>query len=244
MTTSVTRLLGALRTDLQLQARNQLYAISFAVALLSAAALAWLSPPDRLARTVPMTLLMFVGGSTLLYVVAMVILEKDDGVLGALAVTPLRPGEYLLAKVVSLTLLATMEGLIITGGAWWWLQRKQPLEVPSPLLFVGLLALGSFHVLVGVVLVVRYERLTEALLPMGLVATLFQLPALYFVGALDSPWLLAIPSGPPAMLVKGAFVPLTHLEWVYALVGTVVPMVVVAAWARRAYESHVVRRAA
>ncbi len=237
------RLLAAIRTDVQVQARNQLFAISVAVALLAAAALAWLSPPDRLARTMPMALLFMVGGSTLLYVVAMIILEKDEGVLGALAVTPLRPSEYLAAKVTTLTALATVEGLLICGGAWAWLQRGRDLALPGPTIVVGVVALGVFHVLVGVVLVVRYERLTEALLPMGLVATALQLPAFYYVGALDSPWLLVIPSGPPAMFVRGAFAPLSPFEWAYALVGTVLPMAVMAIWAGRAYEAHVVRRA-
>jgi len=143
------RLLAAVRTDVQLQARNQLYAISVGVALLSAAVLAWLSPPDLLHGTMPMAILLSVGGSTLLYVVAMMILEKDDGVLGALAVTPLRASEYIAAKVVTLTAIATVEGLLLCAGAWGWLRRSHDLALPGPTLLVGLLALGVFHVLVG-----------------------------------------------------------------------------------------------
>lgn len=239
----MTRLSSAIRTDLRLQQRNQLYAISLVVSVLSAAALAWLSPPDRLAQTFPMTVLLFVGGSTLLYVVAMIILEKEEGVLGALAVTPLRPREYLAAKVLTLTAIAVAEGLVICGGAFLWLRRSAALAWPHPVFVVGLCALGVMHVLVGVVLVVRYDRLTEALLPMGAVATVLQLPAFYFVGAFDSPWWLAIPSAAPTMLLRGAFVPLSAADWIYATVGTTACLVLLSWWAPRAYEAHVVRRA-
>ncbi len=214
------RFLGALRLDARLQARNQLYPISIAVAAVVAGPLAWLSTPEALARTVPMALLAFVGGSTLLYVVAMVVLERDDNTLGALRVSPLRPWEYLASKVVTLTALATLEGALIAGVTLAVLAREADVRLPSPLLLVGLVLLGVMHVLVGLVLVARYARLMEVLLPMSAIAVVMQLPALYFVGALDVPALLLIPTGGPTMLVRGAFVPLTAWQWVYAVVGS------------------------
>ena len=72
------RWLAAVRTDVVLQARNQLYGISVGVAALCAGGLAWLAAPEHFAAAIPMVVLMFVGGSTLLYVVAMIILERDD----------------------------------------------------------------------------------------------------------------------------------------------------------------------
>ena len=240
----MTRLLAAMKTDVVLQARNQLYGISIGVALVSAAALAWLSPLDLVAGTFPMALLMFVGGSTLLYVVAMIILEKDDGTLAAIAVSPLRPREYLAAKVVTLSALATLEGVLIVAGAWLILRRNGDLPLPSAWTLVGLVALAVMHVLVGIVLVVRYQRITEAMLPMGAVATVLQLPALYFVGAIDHPALLAIPSAAPTLLIRAGFAPLATWEWVYALAGSAVTIALLALWSARAFETHVLARIA
>jgi len=237
------RLVAAMRTDVTLQAKNQLYAISVVVSVIVAGALAWLSPRDGLARTVPMGLLMFVGGSTLLYVVAMILLERADGTLDAICVSPLRSGEYLAAKVITLTLLATLEGTLITAGTLALLARQGPVPLPNAWLVVGLLALGAMHVLVGVVLVVRYRRLSEALMPMSALALLFQLPAFHFVGAFDHPALLAIPSAPPTLLVKAAFVPLEPWELAYGLVATTIIVGALSAWALRAFEAHVVRQA-
>jgi len=236
------RLLAATRTDVALQARNQLYAISLVFAAIMAGALLWLSSADSLHRTVPMAVLFVVGGSTLLYIVAMVLLERDDGTLEAIAVSPLRPWEYLSAKTVSLSGLAIFEGVVLAGGTVAWLDRTALAGATVPMLLVGLAALGALHTLVGVIIVVRYSRIMEALMPMGLVALLFQVPALYYVGALPSPVALAIPSAPPAMFVRGAFVPLSAWEWAYAVLGTALCTGLAAVWAHRAFVLHVIHK--
>lgn len=234
------RVLAATRTDVALQARNQLYGISMLFAGLMVGALIWLSSPASFHRTIPMAILFVVGGSTLLYVVAMVLLERDDGTLEAVSVSPLRPWEYLAAKVSSLTALAVFEGAVLVGGTVLWLDRAALSGATIPLVLLGLVALGAMHVLIGVVIVVRYSRIMEALMPMGLVALVFQIPALYFVGALPSRIALAIPSAPPAMFVRAAFTPLSPGEWVYAIVGTLAVVGLSALWAHRAYVLHIV----
>jgi len=236
------RLLSAMKTDALLQARNQLYGISVGVSVVIGGALAWLSSPAQVAGTFPMALLMFVGGSTLLYVVAMIILEKDDGTLSAVIVSPMRSWEYLVSKTVTLTALATLEGALITAGALLVMRRVDVVAWPSPLLLLAMTALGAMHVLIGVVLVVRYDRIMEVLLPMGAIATFLQLPALYFVGALPHPALLAIPTAAPTMLLRGAFTELSAGEWLYALVYTGICLVALALWAGRAFEAQVVRK--
>lgn len=236
------RVLSAMRLDMRVQARNQLYGISIGVGVLCAAALAWLSGPENLAGTVPMALLMFAGGSTLLYVVAMILLEKSDGTLAALSVSPLRPWEYLASKVVTLTGLAALEGVLIGGGAMVWLSRSHEVAWPSAISLVGLIALGVMHVLVGIVLVVRYRQISEVLVPMSVVALLAQIPALGVVGALDQPWVLAIPSAAPTMLIRAGFEPLQAWEWVYSVGLTVATVAGLGWWSLRAFDSHVTRK--
>lgn len=236
----IRRLGAAVRTDVVLQARNQLYGISVGVALVAAGGLAWLSPHDRLEATVPMALLMFVGGSTLLYAVAMLILERDDGTLSAVIVSPLRPAEYLLSKVITLSGLATLEALLTVGGALGVLSRSGEVPVPGPLLLVGVVLLAVMHVLVGLVLVVRYRRLMEVLIPMGAIATIMQLPAFYFVGALPHRAWLLIPTGAPTMFIRGGFAELTPWEWTYATVGSALTLLALWVAARRAFQRHVI----
>ena len=236
------RLAAAIKLDARVQARNQLWAISIGVAVLAAGALAWLSPPQRLGGTVPMAVLMFAGGSTLLYVTAMILLERSDGILAAISVSPLRPWEYLASKVVTLTALATAEALILGYGAIAIVARTGDVVWPGPLLLVGVLALAAMHVLLGVVLVVRYDKINEVLLPMSAIATVLQIPALWMIGAVDGRVWLAIPSAAPTMLVRAAFVPLSTGEWIYAVTYTAVTLAVLAVWAARAFARHVSQR--
>ncbi len=237
------RLWAAIGTDLRLQARNQLLAISVGVSVIVGGALAWLASADNLHGTVPLALLMFVGGSTLLYVVAMIILERDDGTLAAVCVSPLRPWEYLSSKVLTLTGLATIEGVLITAGALALLGRAGPVPIPNALLLLGLISLGVMHVLVGVILVVRYDGLMAALVPMAAIATVMQVPAFYFVDGLDYAPLLLIPTAAPTMLIRGAFVPLLAWEWAYALGVTAITLAVLVRWSLRAFEVHVIGKA-
>lgn len=239
---SVHRIIRQAKNDILVQRRNQLYSISIAIAAICGGALAWLSSDELLARTVPMALLLFVGGSTLLYVVAMIILEKDDGVLNALSVSPLRPSEYLLSKVLTLTILATVEGVLLVAGG---LVLRGSLAIdlwPNAWVLVGLVALAIIHVLFGILIVVRYRRITEALLPMGAVAVVLQVPALQVVGAIDSPLVYVIPSYAPTLIARGGFVDLDLLHWSYALGFTLLSIGMLAPMALRAFEAHVVRK--
>ncbi len=238
------RLMMAMRTDVVLQARNQLYGISIGVSVLIAAVLAMLSNAENMAGTFPMALLLMAGGSTLLYVTGMVILERADGTLSAVSVSPLEPWEYLLAKVTTLTGIALLEGIVMAGGAWWWLQRSEQIAVPNVVLGVVAMALlGAVHVLVGLILVVRYHNFMDVLLPMSGLAVVMQLPAFYFLGAVDHWAMLLVPTGAPTMLLRGAFVPLESWEWVYGLVGTAVLCVGLWMWALRAFDVHVTQKA-
>jgi len=234
------RVWAALRADFVLQARNQLYPISIVISLILVGVLGWLSTPQGLSRTIPMGLLLIVGGSTLMYVVAMILLEKEQGTLDAIVVSPLRPSEYLVAKVVSLSLLASLEGLILAGGTISWVGRGGDILWPSALLIPALFVLGAMHTLIGIILVARHRRIMEALLPMGGLGALLQIPVFYFVGVADHCVLLVIPSAAPCMLVRGALTPLTTWEWVYGLGYTSIAMLVLAVWAHRAFVHHIV----
>ncbi|MEM7112843.1 MAG: hypothetical protein AAF614_10455 [Chloroflexota bacterium] len=239
----MTRLISAMKTDVVVQVRNNLYAIGISVGLLVAIALSQLASPRHLPLAIPTLMVLAVGGSTLLYVAGMIIFERDEGTLHAVIVSPLRTSEYLWSKVITLTTLATVESIVMIGGTMLIMSRTAVVTLPNiPLLLLGIFAIGVVYTLLGIILIVRYDKITDFLIPMAGVAVVLQLPFLYFLGILEWPLLLIIPTSAPAVIMQGAYVPLAAWEWVYGVGYTAVLIIGLAYWAYRAFLTHVVAK--
>lgn len=237
------RLLSAMKTDLLLQVRTHLYTIGIGAGVLVAAVLAWLATPDQLPAWIPTLMLLVVGGSTMLYVAAMILFEKEQGTLKATVVSPLRPSEYLWSKIVTLTTLATVESIVMIGGAMLIMSFSQGLSLPNiPLLFGGIIAIGIIYTLVGILLIVRYDKITDFLMPMSAVAVILQLPFLYFIGWVESPILLVIPTSAPTVLMQGAYGPLETWQWLYTIGYTAALIIGLTLWAYRAFNRHIIMK--
>lgn len=239
----MTRLLMAMKTDVMVQVRTNLYAIGIGAGALVAIMLAWLASPEQLYTYVPTLMLLVVGGSTLLYVAGMIIFEKDEGTLNANIVSPLRTSEYLWSKIITLTGLATLEAIVMIGGAMLLMSFADEITMPNaPVLLVGIIAMAVVYTLIGIVTVVRFDTITDYLIPMAGIAVVLELPFLYFLGWLKHPLLLLIPTSGPAMLMQGAYLQLAAWEWLYATGYMAALVIGLAIWAQRAFHTHIVMK--
>lgn len=239
----MTRFLSAMKMDVILQVRSQLYTIGIVAAIIVAVAVSQLGNDAFMPKLAPTLILAVIGGSTLLYVSGMIIFERDEGTLNALIVSPLRTNEYLWSKVLSLTLLATFETTIMIGGAMLIMTRAEAVTIPNVfVLAIGVIVAAMLCVLLGIVMIVRYTKITDYLLPMAGIATILQIPMLYFLGMVESPLMLLIPSSAPIMLVQAAYTQLTLFEWVYAIGYTAFLFIGLTIWAQRAFHTHVIMK--
>jgi fluoroquinolone transport system permease protein len=239
----MTRLISAMKMDVTEQVRNNLYRIGIGVAVLVAGLLSQIANPAELAVTIPVTMLLVVGGSTLLYVAGLIIFEKDEGTLNALIVSPLRTSEYLWSKIITLTTLATLEAVIMVGGAILIMSRSSALTMPNiPILLLGIVAMGVLYTLTGIILIVRYQQITDFLVPVLVIAFVLQVPLVHFMGIIEHPAFLIIPTSAPTLLMQGAFVQLTAWEWVYALTYTAALIIGLTIWAYRAFNTHIIMK--
>lgn len=237
------RFLAEAKVDVTVQVRNNLYTIGIVVALLTAVLFAWLGSADQLAALVPSLMLLVIGGTTFLYVGALIFFEKDQGTLQATIVSPVRPAEYLWAKIMTLTALATLEALIMLGGSSLIMSFSGAVPVPNiPLLLAGIVAIGVLYTLAGIILMVRYEKITDFLVPMALIISVLQLPFLYFWGVFEFPVFLVIPTSAPAMLIRGAYTPLATWQWVYGVGYTALLIAGLTTWANRAFHAHIIMK--
>ncbi len=240
----MSRLRAAMRLDVTVQVRNSLYTIGIGAGLLIAIAISQLASPSQMWAIVPTLMLLVVGSSTLLYVAGMIIFERDEGTLSANIVSPLRTTEYLGSKLITLTALATLESFVMIGGALLIMRFSSAITLPNiPILLVGILAIGVIYTLIGIILIVRYEKFTDFLMPLAMVAVMLQLPFLHFLGWIEHPAFLLIPTSAPTMIMRGAYVALTGWEWLYALGYTMLSIVGLSRWAYRAFQRHVIMKA-
>ena len=181
-----------------------------------------------------MLILYGVSLTTVFLVGVLLLLERGEGTLNVVMVSPLRPTEYLASKLITLTALALVESAIMAGVAYG-------LGFSFGWLVLAVVMRASMGVAVGVAVGVRYSSITRFLLPAIVASLAFDLPNIWYLELWPSPLFYVWPSMPPLLLAKAAFLPVDPLQLVYAFVyGT---LVVGAAlfWASRAIDRFVVR---
>jgi fluoroquinolone transport system permease protein len=203
------RIVASLRWEVALQFRNGFYyAVGFILAFW---VLAYTQLPQLDLRAVlPGLLLGNLLVTTFYFMAGLVMLEKGEGSLEARVVTPLHSGEYLLVKLLALSLIVLVENLLIAALFSGFQFALLPMAV-------GLLLAGAIFSLAGFLVVVRYASINEFLMPSVGYLLLLLLPLLDFFGVIESPLFYAHPLQAALVLMEGAFRPLEGFEWGYAL---------------------------
>lgn len=221
------RLATAVRWDMRLQFRHGFYYAAIFIAVISIIILSQFSEPFY---TVAMP--VFVMGNmtinTYFFVAGLVLLEKDDGILEGLVVTPLRRWEYLWSKLLSLMILTVLEnGVIVTA--------VMGLNFNLLLLLAGIILLSFINTLYGFIMVARYDSINSFLFPSVFWTMLLSLPLLQYFGLVATPLMWLHPVQAPLILLVGAFQPVTTWEVLYGLVYGLVWVVILYQWAKRAF---------
>jgi len=224
--------------DLRLQARNGFYWAAAAVAILTIVMLRLL-PTTNLAWLLPVMLINNLMVNGFYFMAGLVLLEKGEASLEAQIVSPLRSGEYLLAKVSTLALLSLVENGLIT------------LTVVGPnvqllLLSAGIVLGTAIFALAGFVAVARYDAINTFILPSLVYLLLLALPLLTYFGLGRAPLLDALmllhPLQPILALLQGAITPTPGAQLIYGLMMSVAWVGIFAWWASRAFRRFVVER--
>jgi fluoroquinolone transport system permease protein len=223
----MTAVLNALRWDVIVQARNGFYwASAFLIIVISALLL---SVPEtaraNAALWVPAILLINLQITTFFFVAGLMLLERDEGMLNALAVSPLSPSGYLAMRTVSLTGLAAVETIALvwigfgTRGSW------------SPIL-LGIAALGVIYTGFGAAVATRYDSVNALLLPASAFVALLLLPLLpHFDLAPRLPFFVH-PLEPPMTLIRAGYGAVDPLDVAFAVVGSFGWSAIAFAWGR------------
>lgn len=208
------RIINAIRADIRFQFKQGFHTVYIFVTLFYIIVLHNLS--DK-AVSIALPLIVFTDPSVVgfFFIGAIVMLEKTQGVLQALITTPLRSREYLLAKAISLAILAISVSLVITLFSSrqdvCWL-----LLIPSILITSVFFTLYGFLAAAGCKTMNQYlARMVPYLLLIVLPCFSMLLPAYRFLFDI-------FPGVAALKLVYGAFHPLPWQESLFCLVYLIV----------------------
>lgn len=194
----MSRFAALMRADVRLQVRYGLYGVSLLMVLIWGASLTGLGasalPPSAL---VPPLVAVNLIITTFYFIAALVLFEKNEGVLSAMVVTPVSALDYLLSKVLSLTGLAAAETLLIVAIVFG-------AEVEWPLLLVGTCLLAALYALAGFLVIVRLRTFNQFLMPSVFFVIVLLLPLLEYLPVAGTGLLWLHPAYPALALIRGA----------------------------------------
>jgi fluoroquinolone transport system permease protein len=204
------------------------------VILVWAALLSQLPADSRLDLIIPAFLVANLNITTFYFMGALVLLEKGEGTLTSLVVTPLQDGEYLGAKVASLTILAVIEILLVVILIYGLGFRIVPL-------LGGMIFLCGIYVLLGFVAIARYDSINEFLLPSIVFVAALMLPAIDQLELWQNVVFYVHPVFPPLILMRSAFTTIALSETIYGLLGSLFWMGLSFMWAKRTFHQFISR---
>lgn len=220
-------LVTALRFDVALQARNGFYWASGFLVLIAGGLLVAVPEPARAnaAAWVPALLTVNLQITTFFFVTGLMLLERDEGTLTALAVSPFSPGAYLATRVITLTTLAAAESIAVvwiafgTSGSWL-------------LILSGTGALGALYTCFGAAVACRYGSVNALLLPASVVVGLLLLPLLAHFGLAPRALFLLHPTEPALTLMRAGYGVESPRAVFFGIVGSLAWGTVACRWAR------------
>ena len=230
----MSRLLSTAATDIRLQRRNGFYyAVAFVVAVW--AVVVWQLPDLDWGPWLAPLVFGNLVVATFYFMGGLVLLEKAEGTLEALVVTPLRVREYLGAKLLTLCVLSLAESVVLVTLA-------QGFDYSLSLLALGVLVTSVLYVLSGFLVVARYDSISEYLMPSVMWVTLLSLPFLVYVQPGWGPWMLAHPMGGSLVLLRAGFEGISGGELAVAIATSGAWMALLGWRSGKAFQRFVVRR--
>ncbi len=192
------RLVNALKSDITFQYRQGFYWIYLFLTLIYMVIMTKL--PDGSIKAYGVMLVVFSDPSLigLFFIGGIVMLEKVQGVIKYLGVTPLASWEYLLSKALSLSLVSLAAGLAITMATY-----SGPVNFG--LLIPGIFLTSTFFTLYGFMISATTRTINQYLVKVVPYMLLIILPCLSFFMKSDPVIFDLFPSVSGLRLIQGAF---------------------------------------
>ncbi len=177
---SVIRFLHCLKLNVTIQWRNGFYAAGLFMCVVFSVVIYWIDS-SLVADWLPVILFGNVQFSTFFFMAALVLMDKDEGIVHAQAVSPLSATMYLAAKALTLAVLITAECMVIV------LASGISLDVITLLWVILTVVIASYlYCLIGFLCVYRYPNINRFIMPAMWMTFVAGLPIFEYLGLWSS----------------------------------------------------------
>lgn len=226
------RLLNAIRADMRFQMKQGFYLVYVLITIIYLILLSFL-PKDVLSLALPLVVFSDPSVLGLFFIGGIIMLEKAQGVLSVLVVSPLRTTEYVLSKVISLALVSVLAAFAITG-----LSNYE--NVNWLLLLLSTALTSGIFTLCGIMINAGCRTVNQYMLKSIPYMLLFVLPCLSLIGFPGSWAFTIVPSVAALRLMLGAYAGVSFFEAVALSFYLIVMNYLFLRWTIRVFENRVI----
>ncbi|MBU5484059.1 hypothetical protein KQI86_06925 [Clostridium sp. MSJ-11] len=202
------RILNSVFYDIKFQIKHGFYSAYIVVSIFYIGILKYM--PQIINKRVG-TLIVFSDPSVLgaLFMGGIFLLERDQNTLESLFVTPFRVEEYIISKVISLTIISVLSSGFIVFATYGF-------TINLIAFFLGVIITSSFYTLLGLIIVVYSKNLNNYLLN-SCIITIFILPVVEYLSLYSTPIFYLLPGKASLQLINGAFFGISNLNFFYSI---------------------------
>ncbi len=226
------RFLHAIWADIRFQMKQGFYLVYVLITIIYLILLSFL-PEDVLAIALPLVVFSDPSVLGLFFIGGIIMLEKVQGVLSVLVVSPLRTIEYIMSKVVSLAFISVLAAFTITGFSNYdgvnWL-----------LLFLSTVLTSSIFTLCGIMINAGCYTVNQYMIKTIPYMLLFVLPCFSLIGFPYSWVFTIVPSVAALRLMLGAYAGIPFFEAIVLIIYLIGVNYLFLRWTIRVFENEII----
>ncbi|MTI47736.1 MAG: ABC transporter permease [Firmicutes bacterium] len=203
------RTLKSIKGDIFLQFNYGFYLVYTIVTIMYIFLLNFL-PEEALIVIVPFIIFSDPSVLGFFFISGLVLLEKGEGVLEYLIITPLQVKEYIISKLVSLTFLSLITSIIIEFFSFG-------KNINYPIFLVGITLTSFLFILIGFIAVSRFPTINKYLLSSVGYIIVLCLPLIGYFGIFKSRLFYLFPTQASLLLISGAFKGIDTWQLIYSI---------------------------
>ncbi len=226
--------LNLLRWEFILQIRNGFYFVTAFSTIVIAIALNEIPIPYRY-MFFPTLIFMNLMINNFIFIIAMVLFEKNERVFDSLTVSPFRCEYYLISKAVTLLFLSVVETLVLALITFGTDFNIFPL-------MMGVILVSFFFVFIGFITVAKYENFNDVIFLITPVFLISGLGLLAIANITDFFLLYAIPTTAGLYILNATYFPLENWELLYGYIYGTIAVIGSFLLARRSYIVNIIEK--